>query len=932
MSRSCAILLTFVLFSLQVAAQSGARQEVNTLIDSLQAHTRRTAPERLYIHTDRDGYLAADTIWFKAYLFNGSLLGPSEQSRIMYVELISDSNAVVARQMIPVAYGLAGGTIVLPDKLTQGTYLLRGYTNWMRNQGTAHFFSKELFIGTPAAGDWLLHYKPRFASAPGARQVRLDLRFRQLDETLVGLREMKLAVSQGKKNLVRTNTETGLDGDAYVDFELPESNVKPDLVLSVQDRRKTGNQQTIRLPLIFNRAEHRDIQFLPEGGNLVAGLPVLVAFKSLHEDGTGAHVGGQVINQEGKTIVEFVSEHLGMGAFRFTPEPGSTYKARIILPGGGSKDYPLPAVKPSGIILSVFNDLANDSCLVRVLAAGTATPTGQRYFLVGHSRGIVAFAAAIGLSQSFATLKISKKAFPSGVARITLLDANRQPLAERAFYVDHQDALRVKIVPSKTQYALRDSVNLTLQVTDAGGKPVRGSFSLSVTANSQVRSDSLRNDNMTRSVLLHAELKGNVEQPAYYEGAAGSPRKWRHLDLLLLTQAWVKFDIAAAFRPPAVPAYAAEKEFVVSGTVTNAFNKPVPGAPLALFSKKPVTVLDTVADARGRFMFTGLVPVDTAIYFIQAKNRRGKSFNVGLEVDIIPPPALPAPVLRRLPWFANIDTASLVKSQQQVALRREQESATGIRLQEVIIRGKKLVPDSKNVNGPGAADVIFDEADMIKAGRTTLGDLLRSQLKNFGERTSKTGERFHTVNFVPMHLIIDGKDVDFFLPPGTPRYEYFRQLLDYFSAEEIKGIEVMYSGKYQMGYTSRYLHPMAVFYEHSFVEVTTRSGHGPMMRKSIGTLVHRPLPFTLPKTFYTPRYRPGAKADGSDMRATIHWEPNLTTDSAGIARIGFFTADKAGTYVINVQGTDLAGSLGFGRADLHVRRTNANEPEAATGL
>ncbi|WP_129713769.1 carboxypeptidase-like regulatory domain-containing protein [Pedobacter sp. SYP-B3415] len=896
------------------------KQEVQHLIDSVQQYGKQHAPERLYIHTDRSEYLAADTIWFKAYLVDAASLFATAKSNIMYVELISDSSQLVSRVMIPVINGVTAGTLVLPERMIPGTYLLRAYTSWMRNWGTTHFFESRISIGTPASGDWLLHYKPKFTRKAGNEQVDLDLSFKQLDETLVGLREMRLEVSQGSKTLMRSSTETGLDGAARLSFETTASDKPARLVLSVQDRRKSGTRQTIRIPLVFNRPEQRDLQFLPEGGNLVVGLASTVAFKALNEDGSGAAVSGTIIDQHGDTVTSFRAAHLGMGSFVLTPREGAAYRARVVLPAGGYKDYPLPVAKSSGVVLSVANDLNSDSCVVRMFASGDSALRSRRFYLLGHTRGNVAFAASVNLSRGYSMIKVNRKLFPTGLARLVLLDATKRRAAERVIYIDHQDGLQLSVSATNNSYGLRDSVWLQLNVKNTEGKPVRGTFSVAVTDNGQVKSDSLASQDIPLNMNLHAELKGHIEGPGYYKDAARSPDKWRALDLLLLTQGWVGFDIDSAFHPAKPIKFPAEQEFLVKGKITNAFNKIIPGSAVSLFSKRPLVVMDTVSDLNGRFTFRGLVPVDTAVYFIQAKNRRNKSSNVGLEVDEFVAPPFPVSSHRQLPWFVNVDTTVAIKNRRQIALKREQEIATGgIRLKEVVIRGKKYVKDSKNINGPGAADVIFDEADLIKAGRMTLGDLLTKQLKNFGVRTSKSGARYHAVNSVVMHLIIDGMDVDFFLPSGISRFDYFTDLLNYFGAEDIKGIEVMYSGKYQMGYTSRYLHPMAVFYEHTFIEVTTRSGHGPMMRKSIGTLVYRPMPFSLPQSFYVPKYQAGSKADGSDIRATIHWDPAVITNADGRAEVRFFTADKPGIYTVIVQGTDLLGGFGSSRSTLTVR-------------
>ena len=52
-------------------------------------------------------------------------------------------------------------------------------------------------------------------------------------------------------------------------------------------------------------------------------------------------------------------------------------------------------------------------------------------------------------------------------------------------------------------------------------------------------------------------------------------------------------------------------------------------------------------------------------------------------------------------------------------------------LKEVIIKDRKVVKGSHNLNGPGEADQVLDEDDMKKAGKATLMDLLYKDVKGF---------------------------------------------------------------------------------------------------------------------------------------------------------------------------------------------------------
>ena len=147
-----------------------------------------------------------------------------------------------------------------------------------------------------------------------------------------------------------------------------------------------------------------------------------------------------------------------------------------------------------------------------------------------------------------------------------------------------------------------------------------------------------------------------------------------------------------------------------------------------------------------------------------------------------------------------------------------------------------------------------------------------------------------------------------------------KPILDYFDAEEIQGIEIM--TKKTLWYGHKYLTPPENHYDFVFVEGTTRTGHAPFLKKTIGTNLYRPIPFSTPRKFYSPRYGPESIPDMRDIRSTIYWNQNVTTNTEGIATVSFFTTDTPGSYSLIIEGSDLDGGLGVTRNKIIVGPTN----------
>ena len=128
----------------------------------------------------------------------------------------------------------------------------------------------------------------------------------------------------------------------------------------------------------------------------------------------------------------------------------------------------------------------------------------------------------------------------------------------------------------------------------------------------------------------------------------------------------------------------------------------------------------------------------------------------------------------------------------------------------------------------------------------------------------------------------------------------------------------MNSVKYAVAYNPNYPSMVARVpdrYLPIYLEVTTYSGNGAFYKKTPGIYLYRPLPFTLPTQFYSPKYNVTNKtvAMGTDMRSTLHWEPNIITNAEGKATVSFFTADKPASYTVIMEGFTGEGEVGYSR-------------------
>ncbi len=102
--------------------------------------------EEIFVHTDREEYIAGEDIWFNLYLIDRQSNKPSADSKLAYFELLNPDNRPVVQKRIKIEKGFGPGQIVLPDTLSAGRYTLRVYTNWMKNFLPGNCFMKNINI------------------------------------------------------------------------------------------------------------------------------------------------------------------------------------------------------------------------------------------------------------------------------------------------------------------------------------------------------------------------------------------------------------------------------------------------------------------------------------------------------------------------------------------------------------------------------------------------------------------------------------------------------------------------------------------------------------------------------------------------------------------------------------------------------------------
>lgn len=903
--RSFLVLSLAIVFS-QIAygqvVPSSAR--IAKLIEGAAEFHNATPTEKLFIQFDKPYYAAGDTLWFKSWQVRSSDHHASASIKL-YVDILNDSSRVIHSMVVPVQNGLAQGDITLSPDLESGTYTMRAYTNWMRNFGEQNFCYKRFTVGNVSANTWLVNESHTTKTTSSGKEVTVAIELKDIGNTAVPYKDVALELTSKSKKLLTRGLTTTDNGLLKTSFIIPQNTGESDFTLVLADASAKANP--VSFPFYVER--DIDLQFLPEGGYMVAGLFNKVGFKATGNDGMGRDITGVVLTSRNDTAAVLNGTHNGMGSFMLLPQAGETYHAKFKEAGGNERTVDLTVVQPSGTALRVDGLSNPDSVLVRVTATADIAAANEPYLLMAQSKDSVHLGLPVELNRGFFNIKISKQVFRTGIVSFVLLNSKNLPVNERRVFIDHKDAINIGLNGNAT-YLPKDSISLQITATDKEKRPVVGNFTISVTDDSSVAPDKDA-DNIITSMLLTSEIRGGIDKPQYYFDGGNAERK-RALDNLLLTQAWTGYNWAAL--PPLKPTFEMERNNHISGKALGFLNKPLKSAKVKLFAaskKYGVIIMDTLTNDKGEFDFRDLPLTDTIAYGVKLESAKGKEMAGTIQLNEIEPLKAKLPFsYRPLPWFISNKDTLMNKffnnggkpDAGALALR----NAKGRVLKEVVIRSKKGSMVLRDDIGEIAVDIT--EKELIAARKTSLLELLRMRIKGFMPANFYSDDVFkrpgrhiqlqYTIQQIYLaDVVIDNQSVQanygFDVTGDTASYyDYLRTTFNYLAADDVKSIKVI-SG------TRKY------------IVITTRSGAGVVARSSLGSGSYRPLPMYFPRSFYTPKYTANSVAAGADDRTTIHWEPNLVTGEDGKATVSFYAAPRSSTYTVTISGTDMQGKFGY---------------------
>lgn len=861
--RSITVLLGVLLYFSSLSAQ--------TMQDTIIANfslMERIPKEKLYLHLDKPFYGAGEKIWFKGYLVNAITHQNNAQSNFIITELINRSDSIVERKKIRRDSLGFHNAFTLPATLPAGDYYLRGYSNWMLNEDPDFFFSRNIKIGNSIDNTIVssieyqqeddTHYtaKIKFTSNVQAVFENTTIKYLYLENGKIK--------NKGKKKT---------DENGWISISLPDLKSPVARRIEVEfDDPQYIYKRTFHLPVFTNDF---DVKFFPEGGALINIPHQNVAFKAQGADGFSKEIEGFLFNSKGDTLTNFRSEHNGMGIFTMNPVNNETYYVTVRTNDSITKRFDLPAIEPKGISIAMSHYKQE----IRYEIQKTeATEWPQKLFLLAHTRGKLAILQPINPKRTFG--KMNDSLFTEGITHFMLIDEQGNALSERLIFVPDHKPNQWQITTDQPTYGKRKKVSLQIAAKDSEGNPVEGTFSVSITDRKSIQPDSLA-DNILSNLLLTSDLKGYVEDPAFYF-LNQDARTLRSIDYLMMTHGWRRHKMENVLRTPSLNfTNYIEKGQTISGRIMGFFGANVKKGPICVLAPKYNIIATTETDEKGQFIVNTSFR-DSTTFLVQARTKKGFA---GVDI-LMDPPQYPV-ATHKAPYFNG---ATTFMEDYLMNTRDQYYMEGGMRvynLKEVTVTAKRERPSSKSIYTGGINTYTVEEDRLQGYGQTAFD--AASRLPSV---TITNGSEIHIRNnSEPAIIVID--DIV---------YEDASDILKDIQVSDMSSISLL------RGADAVILGPRA---SGGAVVITLKDPRNLPARPALGIITYTPLGYSESVEFYHPTYDTPEKknAQRSDFRSTVYWNPELRLDAEGKATIEYYTPDSTAPEDIIIEGVDKNGKV-----------------------
>ena len=477
-----------------------------------------------------------------------------------------------------------------------------------------------------------------------------------------------------------------------------------------------------------------------------------------------------------------------------------------------------------------------------------------------------------------------------------------------------------KVRNDKDSYGKRELIHTNLSLVDVNGNPVKGNLSVSITDGTMCVADTTHS--ILSTLLLSSELKGRIETPSFYLQTDNSEAE-KALDLLLMIHGWKRYRLPEIIkgnfeRPVMEP----EKFTSLSGRLKN--EKGEGKSRYDVYVRNLEFGLNRVIKLGqdGAFRVDSVEFAEGVPIGMIGKRFIRKGENYGRNKAEI--------ILDKDQLYALSDKTVPQPFLPEISGGIQRDMVYPVGMSDYLL--SQVTVKSKSLNK-----------------RLTLREIAKFKFKNIWELVDYMGVKFKYPYYtstmkgsckasvtimnawacfykdMPLVLMINGNmhsnagilnylslsDIQVISLNSIDRKKILKPYLYLWEYEQHTSVAILELVLYPGVILDPLLHLCSI--EQRF------KGYGKL--DDIQTDVYPSGGYQEPVAFYSPKYDKGNKDNVliPDFRSTLYWNPSLQTDSSGECDFLFYSADKATTYKVVIEGLTEEGEMVYETREIEIK-------------
>jgi hypothetical protein len=682
----------------------------------------------------------------------------------------------------------------------------------------------------------------------------------------------------------------------------------------------------------FVPATPTNIQFYPEGGQLIENLTNRVAFRIADSNYLPVSVEKIFVSDENQNFVTSARTFdNGIGIIELKPESGKTYTLEIIHADKKRSAFKIPKAKAEGINIRAEN-FSDSKVFIQANATENYINQHPNILMLAHQKGKVVSLKEFKLSEAQNATVINKKELSEGLMQIIFLNEDLQLLAERWLWVQLPAKTSIQLNADTVSFAPKSKNVFHISVTG----PDTPQLSVSVIPDDlpsypfihspDIRSYHVIHSNETGKQFLinRLQAKDNVTSTLLLDALTLmiNPVRftWKQIQEDSLQPLNYYFESGLSLKGILKP----EKNQSLNETAVEAIIK----------TADSTTILANAStNSQGIFSITDLDFYKSAKVFIQAAYTKGKK-KTQIPFELQPSYIDTLTTIKKPQFITPLLVSSNQESDQQNHFIRNYSNSRGKELKEIIIKGKRKNERKEELLNNEYATDIYKDSEFI---------LLPDSLANYASIWQMLQEMvpgLNVVNPAASEIQSVSRDVDvssFPSPPVTDpgminltfnRYTLSNERISVQNGQSNRpdiGIALFLNELPVLASELNSVNPAdIIMIKVNRIPKVTLGGLGmysgaegsillyTRKRKEPGNyLMNTMTGFNKSYSFFQPDYSRQESQTIEDRRTTLFWNPDITFEKNGNAKIKFYNNSSAKSFKIIIQGMDKNGKFYF---------------------